>query len=156
VDPSLLRLRLATCLADLGEKGKVAELVNKACADTDNPYYLREGARQFFSLGQYARAKELFERAYKVSGSDAESAYALSLFLMRVPDAAMRNIELAGIYVEQAVTAEPDNARFISAMAEAAWARGDKEKARTLAEQALKLAPDSYAIRKQAEAYKAE
>ena len=106
-----------------------------------------------------------FERMVQASGvntvnfgmaDDAESAYALSLFLMRVPDAAMRNIELAGIYVEQAVTAEPDNARFISAMAEAAWARGDKEKARTLAEQALKLAPDSYAIRKQAEAYKAE
>ena len=156
VDVTLLRLRLGVCCAAAGHRQRAAEALNAACEGSVDPVILRESARQFFNLERFGRAKTLFERAYELSGGDAESAWLLAMFHLRVGDAKLRDLEQAAVFAEVAFTAKPDEPRFVSTMAEVEHARRRNDKAAELMERALKLLPDSEEFKKQLEEYRKE
>ena len=97
---------------------------------------LREAARHFFNMKRYERARTVLEQAYQASQGDPETAYLLSLFFVRVADEKLRDLDKAVIYGDFAATARPNEPRYVSALAEVAHARGEKEKAVELVERA--------------------
>jgi len=154
MDVPLIRLRLAACYLRTHEEAKAVETLDRATEGSKDPFVLREAARYFFNMGKHARARDLLEQAYRESNGDAETAYLLALFLVRVPDAKLRDLDKAAIYADFAVTANANDPRYLSALAEVTHARGEKEKAVELVERALQLVPDSATLKRQLEEYR--
>jgi tetratricopeptide (TPR) repeat protein len=153
LDASVVRLRLSACLLKAGNEAAGLKLLEEAVARTRNPAVLREAGRVYFERRRFDRSKRLFEEAYK-AGLDAESAYALALFLLRVPDEKLKNADLAAFYVEQALTAQPKDVCYLAALAQVHSARGDRANAIAVLEKALELAPDSPALTRQLREYR--
>jgi tetratricopeptide (TPR) repeat protein len=154
MDVALIRLRLAGCYLMAHQEAKATEALDRAAEGSKDPFVLREAARCFFNMGRLERAHTLLDQAYQESSGDPETAYLLALFLVRVPDEKLRDLDKAVIYADFAVTARASDPRYLSALAEVTHARGEKEKAVELVERALKLAPDSAALKKQLEDYR--
>jgi HEAT repeat protein/Tfp pilus assembly protein PilF len=154
IDPALVNLRLAVCLRLAGEEAKAADALELAHRDSKDPYVLREAGREYFRLKRYAESKAVLERACEMSKEDAESAYLLSLFLVRAPEENLRDLRRASVLAERAVSGGRNDPRYLSAAAEVAHARGENAKAVQFLELALRLVPDSEALKKQLEDYR--
>ena len=150
---AVVKLRLGTCFRRYGDKDRAKALLGDASFAATDAALVRESARQFAGMREFARAKGLLERAYELTGGDAESAWVLAAFLLDVPDDAVRDPKRAGVYAEVAWTAKPAEERFVSVMARAKWALGEKEKAVSMLEEALKKS-ESEALRKQLDEYR--
>ncbi len=150
---AVVKLRLGTCLRRMKDTDRAKVLLNDAAAGATDPAFLREVARQLAAMREFAQAKALLIHAYELSAGDAETAWALAMFLMRVPDDAVKDAKRAAVYAEVAWTAKPAEERFVSAMAEAKWALGEKEKAVSALEESLKKT-ESATLRKQLEEYR--
>jgi len=156
LDASLLKVRLAECLLAWDKRARAAALLDEASAKSQSARVLREAARQCFRMRRFAKAKLLLERARGIAEDEAETAWMLALFYLRVPEPKLHDAVKAAFHAELAVTAKPRDARYVAATAEVAYARGEKTKALELAEAALKLAPKSAAIQRQCEKYRKE
>jgi Flp pilus assembly protein TadD len=154
MDVPLMRLRLAGCYLLAHEEAKATEALDRVVEGAKDALVLREAARHFFNMKRYERARTVLEQAYQASQGDPETAYLLSLFFVRVADEKLRDLDKAVIYGDFAATARPNEPRYVSALAEVAHARGEKEKAVELVERALGLAPDSAALKAQLEEYR--
>ena len=156
VTTELVKVRLAECLDAAGDSDGALKLLTEVPRTAKDAWVLHETARQLMKMGRHATVRSVLERAYEVSGGGAESAYLLAVFLLRTSDEKMRDVTRATVYAEAAVTADAADARYASVLAEAAHDAGDKVRAVALAENALRLAPESPTIRKQLEDYRKE